>query len=115
MRRKQFGLIGRSPAAAAVLLDIVADSTDDVGLHPRRSITNLTNKIMRVDFSDYAAKLLFSSIFTVLRKKDGGIRPVAVGNVFRRLAATAGCFAVSRAVSYELSSIQLGISVNVGA
>ena len=40
-----------------------------------------------------------------------GIRPVAVGNVFRRLVAKAECYAVSRAVSHELPPIQLGVSV----
>ena len=56
-------------------------------------------------------KLLFSLNLTALRKKDGGIRPVAVGNVFRRLVAKAGCYAVSHAVSYELTPIQLGVSL----
>ena len=48
-------------------------------------------------------------------KKDGGIRPVAVGNVLRRLAAKAGCYTVSRVVSNELSPIQLGAPVKGGA
>ena len=97
------------------LLDLVTVSTAKAGLHLRRSTTNLTNKIQRGDFSDYAVKLLFSSNLTALRKKDGGIRPIAVGNMFRRLAAKVGCYAVFRAVSHELSPIQLGVSVKGGA
>ena len=99
----------------AHLLDLVAVSTTEAGLHLRRSITNLTNKILRGDVSDYALNLLFSSNLTALKKKDGGIRPVAVGNVFRCLAAKVGCYAVSCAVSHELLPIQLGVSVNGGA
>ena len=38
-----------------------------------------------------------------------------VGNVFRRLAAKGGSYAASRAVSHELSPIQLGVSVKGGA
>ena len=60
-------------------------------------------------------KLLFSSNLIALRKKNVGIRSVAVGNVFRRLAAKVGCYAVSRAVSHELLPIQLGVSVKGGA
>ena len=97
------------------LLDLVAVSTAEAGLHLRRSITNLTNKILRGDVSDYAVKLLFSSNLTALRKKDGSIRPVAVGNVFRRLVAKVGCYAVTRAVSHELLPIQFGASVKGGA
>ena len=40
---------------------------------------------------------------------------VADGNVFRHIAAKAGCYAVSHAVSYEISPIQLGVSVKRGA
>ena len=98
------GIDGLRPAH---LLDLVAVSTAEAGLHLRRSITNLTNKILRVDVSDYAVKLLFSSNLTALKKKDGGIRPVAVGNVFRRLAAKVGCYAVSRTVSHELIIIMV--------
>ena len=70
---------------------------------------------MRGDVSDYAVKFLFSSNLTALRRKDDGIRPVEVGNVFRHLAAKAGCYAVSREVSHELLPIQLGVSVKGGA
>ena len=70
---------------------------------------------MHGDVSDHAVKLLFASNLTALRKKDGGIRPVAVGNVFRRFAAKAGCYAVSRTVSHELLPMQLGASVKGGA
>ena len=100
------GIDGLRPAH---LLDHVAVSTAEAGLHLRRSITNLTNKILRGDVSDYAVKLLFSSNLTALKMKDGGIRPVAVGNVFSRLAAKVGCYAVSRAMSHELLPIQLGV------
>ena len=94
--------------------DLVADSTAEAGLHHRQSITNLTSKILR-ESSNYAVKLLLSSNLTTLRKKDGCIRPVAVGYVFRRLTAKAGCYAVSRTVSHELTPIQVGVSVRGGA
>ena len=67
----------------AHVMDLVAVSTAEAGHHLRRSITNLTNKILCGDAFDYAVKLLFSSNLTALKKKDGGIRPIAVGNVFR--------------------------------
>ena len=107
------GGIGR--LRPALLLDLVANSTAEDGLQLRRSITNLTNKILRGDVSDYAVKLLLSSNLTALRKEDGCIRSIAVGNVFRCLAAKVGCYAVSRAVTHELLPIQLGASVKGGA
>ena len=91
------------------LLDLVADPTAEAGLRLCKSITNLTNKIHRGDVSDYAVK------HVTLNKKDGSVCPVAVGNVFRRLAAKVGCHVVSRAVPYNLSPIQLGVSVKGSA
>ena len=44
----------------ADLLDLVANSTAEAGLHLRLYITNLRNKILRGDVSDYTVKLLFS-------------------------------------------------------
>ena len=80
------------------LLDLIATAED--GLHLRRFITNVTNKTLREEVADYVVKLLLSSNLSTLRKKDGGVRPVADGKVFHRLSAKAGCYAVSRALSY---------------
>ena len=43
-----------------ISLNLVAVSTAEAGLHLRRTSTNLTNNILRRDFSDYAVKLFFS-------------------------------------------------------
>ena len=99
---------------SAHLLDLVVDSTAEAGLRLRQSITYLSDKIPRGGFSDYDAKLLCSVSHTALRKR-GSIRQVAVGNVFRHLAAKVCFHAVSRAVSYELSTKQFGVSVKGGA
>ena len=60
------GIDGLRPAH---LLDLVAVYTATGGLHLHRSNTNLTNKILRGDVSDYAEKLFLSSNLTALRKK----------------------------------------------
>ena len=69
------------------LLDLLADSTIEAGLHFCQSITNLTNTILRGDIYEYVTKLLFSANLAALSKKDDGNRSVAVGNVLRRLVA----------------------------
>ena len=57
---------GNDGLRPAHLLDIVAVSTAEAGLHLRRSITNFTIKILRGDVSDYAVKLFFPSNLTAL-------------------------------------------------
>ena len=51
------------------------------------SLTSLVNTFLNGQISDFARILFFSANLTALRKKDGGIRPIAVGNIIRRLAS----------------------------
>ena len=60
------GIDGLRPAH---LLDLVAVSTAEAGLHLRRSITNMTNKILRGDVSDYAWNSFFNRISPLWRWK----------------------------------------------
>ena len=66
--------------------DLTSNSTAEAGQHLMRSLTALVNRIPNADVSDHARKLLFSANLTALRRKDGGIRPIAVCNVHRRHA-----------------------------
>ena len=50
-----------------------------------------------------------------LSKKDGGIRPIAVGCTLRRLVAKAACSAVRDRVTESLAPLQLGFGVKQGA
>ena len=59
--------------------------------------------------------LLFGGGLTALTKKEGGIRSIAAGCVFRRLAAKcANSFASSASADY-LAPRQLGVGVKGGA
>ena len=50
-----------------------------------------------------------------LSKKDGGIRPIAVGCTLRRLVAKAACSAVHDRVAGRLAPLQLGSGMKQGA
>ena len=47
-------------------------------------------------------------------KKDGGIRPIAVGNIIRRLTAKCFSYAIANRASSYLSPCQLGVAVRGG-
>ena len=49
-----------------------------------------------------------------LGKKDGGIRPFAVGSTIRRLSVKMGSKSVVRALGEELRPVQLGVSTSGG-
>ena len=57
----------------------------------------------------------FGAAITALNKKDGGIRPIAVGCTLRRLVAKLACGSVHERLSAYLSPIQLGFGVPHGA
>ena len=62
-----------------------------------------------------AREVLFGGRLIALQKKDGGVRPIAVGYTLRRLAAKCANAYVSKRRSEELQPIQVGVGVSGGA
>ena len=59
--------------------------------------------------------ILYGGRLIALQKKDGGIRPIAVGYTLRRLAAKCANKFVIKRTSEELQPIQVGVVVSEGA
>jgi hypothetical protein len=57
---------------------------------------------------------IFGASFCALKKKDGGIRPIAIGNIFRRLAAKIGCYKLQSDLHSYLTPNQLGVAIKLG-
>ena len=74
------------------------------------NLTSLVNTFLNGQINDFA-RILFSANLTALRKKDVGIRPIAVGNILRRLASKVANHFASHKVSNLLRPVQLGVSV----
>ena len=94
--------------------DLTSPRLAEAGIRLISSITKLVNLMLNGDLGQYARDLLFSANLTALKKKDGGIRPIAVGNIFRRLAAKAICNPAIKDLSQQLQPIQLGVGVPGG-
>ena len=102
------GIDGRRPAH---LRDLTSKSNAEAGQHLIRSLTALVNRLLNADASDHAKKLLISANHTALRKNDGGIRTIAVGNAIRRLASKVGCAVATPSLAQQLSPTQIGIGI----
>ena len=89
----------------AHLCDPSLNSTAEDGQHLILSLT--------ADVSDHARKLFFPANLTVLCKKDRGIRPIAVGNVFCHLASMVGCTSVTQSLARLPSPTQIGVRLPV--
>jgi hypothetical protein len=79
------------------------------------AITSFINVILSGGTPDCLRPSLFGASLIALNKKNGGIRPIAVGFVWRRLAAKTCCSHVSARASLILSPRQLGFGVSGGA
>ncbi len=77
-------------------------------------VTQLCNIILAGKVCKEIAEYFYGATLCALTKKDGGIRPIAVGNTFRRLAAKLGCNSVRDYISNLFRPIQLGFGVKGG-
>jgi hypothetical protein len=79
------------------------------------ALTSFINLLLSGSVPECFHPAIFGASITALKKKNGGLRPIAVGYVWRRLAAKTCCIHVSERASHILSPRQLGFGVSGGA
>ncbi|XP_048483467.1 uncharacterized protein LOC125489916 [Plutella xylostella] len=105
------GLDGIRPE---LLKELTSSGAGDNGATLLQSICNLSNFLLRGLVNREVCPFLYGASLCALKKKDGGIRPIAVGSVLRRLVAKLGCAAVRDVMSQRLQPHQLGFGVPLG-
>ena len=63
---------------------------------------------------DYARGSFFGATLCALRKKDGGLRPIAIGSVYRRLASRIAAHHLTSVIGPELRPVQMGVGAPLG-
>ena len=96
------------------LKQLVSPETSEAGHRLMTSITRLLNLIMRGQVPSFAREAIFGASLFALGKNDGGVRPIAVGSVYRRLAARILTHYAAARLSQELAPVQLGVGVSQG-
>jgi hypothetical protein len=71
------------------LKDMVSFSAGERAL---AAITRLCNFMFTDKINKDVLPIVYGASPCALLQKDGGIRPIAIGSVFRRLAAKVACF-----------------------
>ncbi|XP_029654873.1 uncharacterized protein LOC115228431 [Octopus sinensis] len=94
--------------------DMLSNHTCEAGQRLLSSLTALTNRILNAEIPEHARDLFFAANLTALRKKEGGIRPIAMGCFYRRLASKVACRQATKLLGSELRPIQLGVGVSGG-
>ena len=72
------------------------------------AMCKLLDKILKGEVSNSITPLLFGANLTALRKRDGGIRPIASGSVIRRLCGKIISRRLQVGLGESFRPIQLG-------
>ena len=72
------------------------------------ALTALVNQTILGELPAVARPAFFGATLTALRKNDGGLRPIAVGCVYRRLATKVALKPLTAELGHQLRPVQLG-------
>lgn len=96
------------------LKDVISLSASEAGDRVLTAITDLCNFMLAGKVTQDVCPFIYGASLFALNKKNGGIRPIAVGNTFRRLTAKLACHYAKNQVMAYLSPTQLGVGIPRG-
>ena len=96
------------------LRQLLSREAAESGCRLLTSLTALTNLVLSGQLPECGREALFGASLCALRKKDGGLRPIAVGSVYRRLPGRVGAKHIATAIGPELRPTQLGVGTPLG-
>ena len=106
------GLYGLRPQH---LTDLVGGGNREHESSLLKSLTLYVNLVLAGGVPAEIRPIFFGASLCALRKKDGGIRPIAIGNTLRRLISKVAVRGCSERCSNLLKPNQLGFGVRMGA
>ena len=93
---------------------LTSRKTAEAGMRLLASLTEFVNLVLRGEVPEFARKVFYGASLCALGKKDGGVRPIAVGCTLRRLAAKVGARPLAAQIGDSLRPVQLGYSTKGG-
>ena len=88
---------------------LTAKSNGQIRLNFLRALTNLVNVILEGNIPLELRPYFFGAILIALQKTDGVLRPIAVGNTFRRLPAKYAGYHVFESRQARYGNRQVGV------
>lgn len=105
------GLDGLSPQH---LKDLTSRCVGDAGVQLISNITELVNLMYSGNVHQDIVPILYGANLIALTKKDGGVRPIAVGTTLRRLASKIAVRHILSKLQPRFEPVQLGFGVKGG-
>jgi len=97
------------------LKDLIGGLKDESSNRLIKALTSLMTLLLKGDVPSDICPILYGATLTALKKKCGGIRPIAVGNTLRRMAGKIVSRRVMDAMGNMLRPKQLGFGTRGGA
>lgn len=94
--------------------DLIAPHTGEAGLKLIKSITELCNFMLAGKMPNRLCALMYGASLCALTKEEGEIRPIAVGNTFRRLTSKLSSASVRAGMSSKFAPRQVGYGTRGG-
>ena len=82
--------------------------------HLSRTLTGHVNVLLNADMPDHLASTIARAALTPLQKPSGGLRPIAVGEIWRRLASKVVASSYRQHAKNLRSPLQVGVGVPLG-
>ena len=93
------------------LQQMISPDTAEQGRRLLSALTSLINLALKGAIPDFARNAFYGASLIALNKKTGGIRPIAIGSIYRRLASKiCARFAIGQLAS-QLEPTQLGVGL----
>ena len=105
------GLDGMRPLH---LRQLISADAAEPGRRLLSSLTTLTNMALEGKIPECARDAFFGAALCALRKKDGGLRPIAVGSVYRRLPCRIAAHHAASLLAPDFRPVQLGVGTRLG-
>ncbi|XP_063534955.1 uncharacterized protein LOC134744937 [Cydia strobilella] len=105
------GLDGLSPQH---LKDLTSHCVGDTGKRLIIALTKLVNLMLSGKVNPLFEPIIYGANLIALTKKDGGIRPIAVGSTFRRLTSKISVRHVLSKLQKQFEPVQLGFGTKGG-
>ena len=98
-----------------ILKDLLAEIVGDAATELATVVASFMDLVLRGEVPELIRPVFFGAALTPLKKKCGGIRPIACGCVWRRLAAKIILRRISSDLAGYLAPHQLGVGVRGGS
>lgn len=96
------------------LKDLTLPSTGEAGVRLMKAITAMSNYMLSGKVQSRFIETMYGAALCALEKKTGGIRPIAVGNVFRRITSKLASASVRSEMASKFAPRQVGFGIRGG-